>query len=277
MKGTVRTVMFLAVAVINAALSGCSPEKKISYFYDVAEATSSVRSYSGVTETNISLFYGETGVSVKLTRNISLQDEPFFADIDEDLLINTNGDSQTEKSRLIVDGTGSADIVYLFKDEVWENESVELEDLRTEISPCDVTENGVMLIKAAANIQEIGTDNVNGQDTKVYEGIIPKIMIPDILEITGASYKFRTDWDSSYYEDVSGLPVTLWINSENIIVAYELDITDIMQNIVNVFYTENDIEGQYEPIRFEEFKQKGIVTDFNNTINISVPDEALYA
>lgn len=242
------------------------------------DATSAVQSYEGVTELNIKGFYGDDEITVDLMRDMSLIVEPFFADINEKSSIRySKNEPEVKTARLVVDSTDSADMVYLYDNDKWLKESVTVEDLRNEVSKCDVIESGIMLMKSAYDIQKLGSEEINGEKADVYEGLIPNVMIADVLDITGAAYKFKTDWDSSYYENSGDLPVTLWVNSENIIIGYELDITNVMQNIVDRFYEENDLSDTYEDIKFESFKAKGTVSEYNNKIDRVIPEEALNA
>ena len=278
MKDSAKTLAIVFALVITAALSGCSSKNDTSYFYDVVDATSAVQSYEGVTELNIKGFYGDDEITVDLMRDMSLIVEPFFADINEKSSIcYYENEPEVETARLVVDSTDSADMVYLYDNDKWLKESVTVEDLRNEVSKCDVIESGIMLMKSAYDIQKLGSEEINGEKADVYEGLIPNVMIADVLDITGAAYKFKTDWDSSYYENSGDLPVTLWVNSENIIIGYELDITNVMQNIVDRFYEENDLSDTYEDIKFESFKAKGTVSEYNNEIDRAIPEEALNA
>lgn len=278
MKDSAKTLAIVFALVITAALSGCSSKKDTSYFYDVVDATSAVQSYEGITEVNIKGFYGDDEITVNLMRDMSLIVEPFFADINEKSSIcYSENEPEVKTARLVVDSTDSADMVYLYDNDKWLKESVTVEDLRNEVSKCDVIESGIMLMKSAYDIQKLGSEEINGEKADVYEGLIPNVMISDVLDITGAAYKFKTDWDSSYYENSGDLPVTLWVNSENIIIGYELDITNVMQNIVDKFYAENDLSDTYEDIKFESFKAKGTVSEYNNEIERTVPEEALNA
>ena len=278
MKDSAKTLAIVFALVITAALSGCSSKNDTSYFYDVVDATSAVQSYEGVTELNIKGFYGDDEITVDLMRDMSLIVEPFFADINEKSSIcYSENEPEVKTARLVVDSTDSADMVYLYDNDKWLKESVTVEDLRNEVSKCDVIESGIMLMKSAYDIQKLGSEEINGEKADVYEGLIPNVMIADVLDITGAAYKFKTDWDSSYYENSGDLPVTLWVNSENIIIGYELDITNVMQNIVDRFYAENDLSDTYEDIKFESFKAKGTVSEYNNEIDRAIPEEALNA
>ena len=278
MKDSAKTLAIVFALVITAALSGCSSKKDTSYFYDVVDATSAVQSYEGITEVNIKGFYGDDEITVDLMRDTSLIVEPFFADINEKSSIRyCENEPEVKTARLVVDSTDSADMVYLYDNDKWLKESVTVEDLRNEVSKCDVIESGIMLMKSAYDIQKLGSEEINGEKADVYEGLIPNVMIADVLDITGAAYKFKTDWDSSYYENSGDLPVTLWVNSENIIIGYELDITNVMQNIVDRFYEENDLSDTYEDIKFESFKAKGTVSEYNNKIDRVIPEEALNA
>lgn len=276
MKDTVKAVVFILTAV-TLSVSGCSPKDDTSYFYDVVDATSAIETYEGFTETEIEGYYGDDEISVNAVRDISLRDEPFFADVNESVSFDSKDESLTQDTRMILDSEDGTDMGYLYRDGQWVKEKLDVEDLRTEISKCDALESGLMLMKASTNIQELGSSEINGEEVTVYEGIIPEIMIPDVLDITGAAFRFKTDWDQSYYENIGDLHVTMFVNSDDIVIGYELDITDIMQNIVDVFYEENDIGDSYEDIRFESFKAKGIVNTYDMEIDDTIPQEALTA
>ena len=274
-----KTAAFVMAALMCVTATGCAKEEEtVSPNADVIEATSAVKSYTGMTELGFSAVSGDTKISMGTEGEIALQDEPFFADLNVDIYTQEGeNDPDITNTRMILETKDDINTVYLFSDEKWYKETVEADDFRTAASQYDVMENGLLLLEYSPNIQKFGTDTLNGQEVSVYEGTIPQISLSDVMELMGVTSLVGTNIGAKYYANCSDLPVTVWVDSENVIVGYKMDVTEVVQNLFNELYSENNITDESQMIKFETYTTKATVISYNDNVDNVVPDEALSA
>lgn len=268
----------ILAALMCVSASGCAKDEAVSPNADVIEATSAVKSYNGSTELGFTAVSGETKISMGTEGEIALQDEPFFADLNVDIYTQEGEDEpEITNTRMILETKDDINTVYLFSDDKWYKEKVDADDFRTAASQYDVMANGLIIMEYSPNIQKFGTDTLNGQEVSVYEGTIPQTALPDVLKLTGATSLVGTNIGASYYKNCSDLPVTVWVDSENVIVGYEMDITEVVQNLFDELYAENNITDESQMIKFETYTTKATVVSYNDNVDNVIPDEALSA
>ena len=71
-------------------------------------------------------------------------------------------------------------------------------------------------------------------------------------------------------DNVEGLPVKLWISEEGYVMGYELDMTSMMESIMN-----NMAAGEENDMKINQTVIRMTCKDFNNITPIEVPAEAL--
>ncbi len=270
-KGFRAVIAVLAGAMI---FSGCSSEKEKSINTQIIEATSGLKSYTGTTEISFTATDNGT-VSMGTTGTVNIQNEPFYADINLDIYTesDTIGNDKTQ-SRMILETKDGENTVYLYNNDEWHKEKVDSKNFRKAASQYDVTETAVLMMEAATNVQKFATEEYNGAEADKYEGRIAKSLLPDLLDETGLLALVGTNISSKFYDECDDMYITLWVNSDNVIVGYEIDLTPIVQSLFNILYRENGITDESEIIKFDSYIAKGTVSEYNNKINTEVPEEA---
>ena len=275
-----KTLLTAAAAFITlAAVSGCSSEETPSANAGILDATAAVESFTGVTEINMTASSDGNKISMGTTGNISLKAEPFFADMDVNITANYSVNAPVEtNTRLILEQKDETNTVYLLDENgEWLKEVIDTEDFRVAASQYDVMENGSTFMSSASNMQVTGTETVNGRQVSVYEGTIPRAILSDFLEITGSTALVGTNIGPAYYEECEDLPVKIWVDEADVIVGYEVDLTDTVQSLFNKLYEENDITDPSMVIQIESYTAGGTVDDYNCDIDTALPQEALSA
>ncbi|GFI61350.1 hypothetical protein IMSAG049_00507 [Clostridiales bacterium] len=271
-----KKIFVFVTAAVLMMTSGCSTsKKKNSQITAIAETTSAVDDYEGIT--NISFSAVSEGVEMEMgtTGAIALQTYPFFADIDISIYSDANetGPEQTN-SRIILEAKDGVNTIYLLQDGTWNSEKIESNKFRTAASQYDVTENGRILLEATKNIQNTGSEEYNGITANKYSGTIPKDTLPNILESTGSLSLVGTNIGRNYYRDCKDLPVDIWVDSGNVIVGYRLDLTETVQNLFNALFAENNVYDEAEIVQFNSYIAEGSVSTYNKGIEAVLPAEA---
>ena len=65
--------------------------------------------------------------------------------------------------------------------------------------------------------------------------------MPELLEDTGSLALVGTNIGSKYFTECEDLPVTVWVDGNNVILGYEIDLTEVVQNLFYALYDENNI------------------------------------
>lgn len=272
----------LSISVIALAalftVTGCSAKDEATANADVIEATSNVDSYTGETELYFTAHLEGKEIMMGTDGKISLKSEPFFADIDLSIFSSDgDGNEETTNSRMILNTNEDVNTVYLFHNDEWQKETVEAEDFRKAASQYDVMENAKLIMETSENIQPFGTEEYNGVSADKYEGTIQKEDMPELLEEIGSLSLVGTNIGARYFNDCDELPVTVWVNGDDVILGYEIDLTEVVQNLFDALYDENDITLEEYMIKFDSYIAKGTVLDYNEGIDTTIPDEAINA
>ena len=95
-----------------------------------------------------------------------------------------------------------------------------------------------MFSGAAANIQLIGTEEVNGKTASVYAGTIDGKFLQEILDSTAAAGELTeamgADMSAEALADLSDIQVTVKIDQESgLPVQYTIDMADAMKDLMH--------------------------------------------
>ena len=270
----------ISVAALSAVLliTGCSKSESVSPNADIIQATSAVKNYSGITDINFSALSEGKNISMGTTGEISLQNFPFFADINLNIYSEVDGeDPEITDSRMLLETKDSINTVYLFHNDEWQKETVESDKFRTAASQYDVIETVKLIMESSANMQKSDSDELNGVTVDRYEGTILKDMLTDFMKQTGMLSLIGTNIGKTYYKDCEDPSVKVWVNSEGVAIGYEMELTDVVQCLFKALYAENNITDESAIIQFDSYIAKGTVTSYDEGINSIVPDEAIAA
>lgn len=127
-----------------------------------------------------------------------------------------------------------------------------------------------------------GTEDLNGVATTRIDGVIKGETLQDAMESSGALSSVENMGLSqeellAMYEDIGEMPVSMWIGEDGYVYRYEMDMTVMMQKIMdNVMaaYAEGDDSMKI-------MVSKVLITmdcsDFNAVTDFEIPAEALAA
>ena len=159
--------------------------------------------------------------------------DPYVAKMD--LSLSGMGHEE-QKGTIYATRDGENTILYTSDDEgvTWKKSTNPQEDQLPQ-SP-DATLN--MFSGAAANIQLIGTEEVNGKTASVYAGTIDGKFLQEILDSTAAAGELTeamgADMSAEALADLSDIQVTVKIDQESgLPVQYTIDMADAMKDLMH--------------------------------------------
>lgn len=207
--------------------------------------------------------------------------DPYVAKMD----LSLSGMGQEEqKGTIYATRDGENTILYTSDDEgvTWKKSTNPQEDQLPQ-SP-DATLN--MFSGAAANIQLIGTEEVNGKTASVYAGTIDGKFLQEILDSTAAAGELTeamgADMSAEALADLSDIQVTVKIDQESgLPVQYTIDMADAMKDLMHAALVAS--MGGELPEGFEmELDMSAMVIDmvlsnFDAVEPIEIPEAALNA
>jgi len=207
--------------------------------------------------------------------------DPYVAKMD--LSLSGMGHEE-QKGTIYATRDGENTILYTSDDEgvTWKKSTNPQEDQLPQ-SP-DATLN--MFSGAAANIQLIGTEEVNGKTASVYAGTIDGKFLQEILDSTAAAGELTeamgADMSAEALADLSDIQVTVKIDQESgLPVQYTIDMADAMKDLMHAALVAS--MGGELPEGFEmELDMSAMVIDmvlsnFDAVEPIEIPEAALNA
>ncbi|NDO46648.1 DUF6612 family protein [Clostridium sp. MD294] len=184
----------------------------------------------------------------------------------------------TQMMQFYADETDGNMTMYINMMDTWYKQVVSEEQL----AQYNTKENLSTYLDSSTNVTEVATEQVNGEDATKYDGVITGSQISEVLKASGALDDLEpmfagTDLDAStLYEDLPDIKMSIWINAEQYPVKYEMDMTTMMQGLMDKVIAISQQEQQDLSIPFTVDTMKISMTNknFNNAADFEIPEEA---
>lgn len=275
MKNFKRISALVASAIMLISFAGCSTGDTTA---KIISNTSKLSSYSGKVNLNADVSLDDSEMKYGMSSDISIKTDPFFAEVN----ITTKSDDPSlggeYQSKMYLTTEDGVNTAYVGYNGEWNKQIVEADNFKYAVSQYNPVDNAVLIMQSATKLTNVGSEQFNGYTADKYEGTIAKGIIPDLMESTGAISLIGQNIDASYYEKAEDLPVTLWVNSEDgIIVGYKLDLTDLVNKLFDKLNGSGSTTDTSQDLKAVSYLCEAVVTDYNNEINTTLPEEALNA
>lgn len=263
----------LTSALLVFAAAGCSSDSNT--VADIVSKTEALENYKGSVTLSTELNYQGNATELKMESLLDYNKDPFFAHTS--ITTSTKEGEGAENSYTsdmylqTVDGVNTA---YAGYNGVWYKQQVETDDFTYSVSQYNPVENGLLFIKSASGLQNMGSEQYNGMDVDRFEGTIPADMLSDVMETSGAIGLIGTSIDASYYKNTADQKVSIFVNEEGVIVGYSLDLTDLVSSLLSVLYETNGISDDQQIITANKYMCEGTVTEYNKGVDTTLSDDA---
>ena len=179
----------------------------------------------------------------------------------------------TQMMQFYADETDGNMTMYMNMMGSWYKQNVPEEQL----AQYDTKENLSTYLDNSTGFTEAGTEQVNGEDATKYDGVITGSQMNEVLKASGALDDLEpmlagTDLDAStIYEDLPDITMSIWINAEQYPVKYEMDMTAMMQGLMDKVMA---TAQQEQALTVDTMKISMTNKNFNNAADFEIPEEA---
>lgn len=273
-----KKIAALAVAAICVLpMAGCTSGTETSTGTDTnveallqkaEETMASVNSMSANMQMDLEIADSESTYKMNITSDMQTQFDPMMAKVD---LVMTVDDApmQTYTSYMVQEGE-TVDTYTNMMDE-WYYQAMDL----SAAGQYDATQNMELYLNNLTSFSVTGTEKINDVDTTVIAGELTGESMAEALKTSGvedmsSGMGLSADDLVTLLDNVESLPVKLWISDDGYVMAYELDMTDMMATIMS-----NMAAGEETDMTINQTVIRMTCKDFNNIAPIEVPAEAL--
>lgn len=148
------------------------------------------------------------------------------------------------------------------------------EDATISVDQYNAADSFELFMKNGSEFKAAGKDTIQGASATRYEGVIGPNMLQETLEKSGNMDTITSllgEDCSDKLAELSGMPISIWINEAGQPVKYVFDMTDLMADII-----ESASEGDEDvDVRVDKCVMSMEVESYNSVGTITVPQEAL--
>lgn len=272
----------ILATVITIALAGCGSSTmdtaEVEALLQQAKATmAAVESMSAEMTMEMDMSMGDEVIESTTVARIRSQQEPMKMAMDMESVMN-DGTVLDQMQMYAVEEDGYLR-TYMSMADVWYAETMEMNELRQ----YNAEENVDLYLDNITEVRSEGEEKINGTMTTKISGVIKGDAMEDALAGNGLTASadalgLTGERLDSIYDEWEGLPIDLWIDAEGYVMQYELNMTEMMQKIMDASMEAVGSELKEEDIILKIDKTVITMTcnDFNAVGEILIPEEALH-
>ena len=156
----------------------------------------------------------------------------------------------------------------------------------SELDQYNAEENMDLYLENISSFSAAGEEDINGTKATKITGVIAGDAMQEAVESSGAldsvsSMGISAEEVEAMYADLGDLPISLWIDAEGYVVKYEMDMSAMMQTIMDkaMAAVAEQAGGNAEDVSVQISKMlvTMVCSDFNAVEDIEIPAEALEA
>lgn len=281
MKKAKKILAFVLAAAMLLCLTGCGSFE--SKMVKAVKKMNDLQNFHMDMEVQMGLSMAMLGqsldVDAKMIFGMDMQNEPMRSRIDMTVeALNTS-----EQALIYLEQSEDSYTVYASADggTTWEKEQVSAEE--TPAQSGNMVGNMQMFISCAKSFQEAGTEEINGSAATRYDGEISGESIQTAIDMSGAkdilSENLGTELDEDSFTALGSIPCSLWIdNKSGMIVRYDMDMTAVMQSLLDDMIKEvlasQGLEGVALELTLSKVTVSAVLSQFDQVGEITIPDEA---
>lgn len=266
----------IAAMVLAVALTGCGGGTKTAEAEELLRQAESkmqtVESMAAEMTMEMDMALGETVMETTTVANILTRQEPLQMQME---LSMDMGEGAAQQLKMYAEEAGEHLKTYLYSADTWHTQTMAAEELEQ----YDAEEHLELYLEHLESYQVSGTEKIQDAQTTRIDGVIRGEAMEDVIEGSGvldsaAGMGITEEQLEQMYRGYKDLPLSLWIDSEGYVRKYELNLTEVMQQIMEAALA--GIGGSAEKGGFSV--QKTIVSmvcgQFNEVGEITIPPEA---
>ena len=271
---------FLAAAVAMMILaSGCggskvdtaAAEKLLS---QAKETMVTVESMAAEMTMEMDMSMGGEMIETTTLAKIRSQQDPLKMAMEMSMVMS-DGTEVDQMQMYAVEADGHLR-TYMSTADVWYAETLEM----GELNQYNAEENMDLYLDHITNISSMKQEVVNGVQTTKISGVITGDAMEQAIADSGltasaASMGLSEEMLASLYEELNDLSISLWIDAEGYVLKYEMDMTEMMQKIMDESMKALGASEEDMLMDIEKTTISMVCSQFNAVDEIVIPEEAL--
>ena len=225
-----------AAAAMTLALTGCggsgTDTAAEALLQQAKETMASVNSMAS--EMTVEMDMGMEGEVLETTTvaTILTQQEPLRMQMEMTMQMD-DGTEMEEMQMFAMEEDGMLK-TYLYSADTWYEETLEM----GELDQYNAEENMDLYLDNIENYKADGEEKIDGVETTKISGVITGEAMEEALAASGmessaASMGVTEEQLKAMYGDLGDLPISLWIDEAGYVRKYEMDMTEMMQKIMD--------------------------------------------
>lgn len=268
-----------AAAAITVALCGCGGNQQDTaeieaLLSQAKETMATVESMAAEMTMEMDMgMGGEVVESTTVARVISQQD-PLKMKMDMSMVMS-DGTEIDQMQMYAVEEDGHLH-TYMATADTWYAETLEMGDL----SQYNADENMDLYLDNITSFKSEGEEEINGSKTTKISGVITGDAMEEAIAGSGLTASAQSmglteEMMEDIYSELADLPVSLWIDAEGYVLKYELDMTEMMQKIMNESMKAMGMAEEDIAVDIEKTTITMVCGDFNTVEEIIIPEAAM--
>ena len=231
-----KRIFALAMALAMAATAaGCGAKQSTdveALLQKANDTMAQVTSMSAQMEVQMDMAFEEESMKSVVKSDMDLKLDPFKTNMTISMTLN---DEALQTYEMYAVQNGDTVDAYMQVDGEWIHQPMASAD----VSQYNAGQNMDLYLKNIEAFKVTGTEEINGNKTTVIEGLLTGDAMEEALknsgiESTTAGLGISADDLVTLMDSVEGMPVKLWISDDGYVMQYELDMTAMMQGIMDV-------------------------------------------
>lgn len=293
MKKTKRALAALSALTLTLSLTACGGGGQQSTGDSGTDAMTPTERVAAAEEKMSAL----TSLSIDMTQDIGMSFA--MADQSQELNMTTKMQMDVIQEPLKAKGTMQIDMgeelggvqdvelyimseddtanVYMQMGGQWIKQSV----TEAELGQYDAADSLELYLDSAADFAEAGTEQVGGADATKFTGVIKGDKLYDVIEESGVlgslgqtGTNVSEDELKAMLSELGDLPMSVWINADGYPVQYEMDMSQMIDSIVQNALEAEGAAGQGMTMTVSKAAMSLTCSNFNAVEDFELPAEA---
>lgn len=283
MKWSKRLFATAAAAVLVFSAAGCGGESGSGNNADVEalvakaqETMSNVNSMKSVMTMDMGMAMDEESLEITTEATILATMEPMKMQMDISAKL---GDEVVQEMQMFAAEDDDQVITYMNVGDAWYAMPVDT----GELDQYNAEENMNLYLENITSMSAEGEEEINGAKATKVVGVIAGDAMEEAIESSGAlnsmaSLGISEEEVEAMYADLGDLPIILWIDADGYVVKYEMDMSEMMQTIMDKAMSIVAEEGDEDAsVQITKMMVSMVCSDFDAVGDIEIPAEALEA
>ena len=265
--------MFAAVMAAAVLLTGCGGVDTAEVEALLSQAQKTMATVDSMAaEMTMEMDMGMNGEIMETTTvaNIRSQQNPMKMAMEMSMLMH-DGTKVDQMEMYAAEEDGHLH-TYMHMADAWYAETLEL----GELNQYNAEENTALYLDNITDVKSAEKEEVNSTETTKISGVIKgdameKALADSGMTASAESMGITAEMLEEIYAELADLPVSLWIDAEGYVLKYELDMTEMMQKVMDASIEALGAAGTGMDI--EKTMITMVCSDFN-AVEVEIPAEA---